>query len=294
MTDQHRQTTIDSWHMRADAYEVLVGQYQIFTDMVMGLLTYVKNHRTMEKEDLHVMDLAAGTGLVSKILIDRLHLPPTSLYLVEPAEQMCVRARETIKTPHIYQIAAEDCLSLADIPRDQFDFILCNASMHLMSESNIYPIVSKLLKPKSGHFLYTLWYHAFDETEHYNGDEGFESCVNDVLISFNYPKYYSLEDKNKPRTSRPARSRKYLEETAQANGLKLQSCTIRLHRTPMSFDLDFALMTPNWLLEHLKTYEWTQKEVNHSMKEQIVEKVRELIEGKFNDIPVVEVVVSRV
>jgi SAM-dependent methyltransferase len=237
------------------------------------------------------MDLAAGTGLISKLLIEYIHISPTSLYLVEPAERMCIRARDNIKTPHIYQTAAEDCLSTANLPRDYFDFILCNASMHLMSETDIYPIVSKLLKPKTGYFLYTLWYHAFDETENYNRDEEFETYVNDALTYFNYPKYFATKNNA---ISTTKRSRNYLEKTALNNGLKLESCTIDIHRTPMDFDLDFMLMSPNWLLEHLKTYEWTQKEDNHSMKECIIEKVRELIKEKYNEIPVVQIIVSRV
>ncbi|CAF1505241.1 unnamed protein product, partial [Adineta steineri] len=38
--------------------------------------------------------LAAGTGLMSKLLIEYIHISPSSLYLVEPAEQMCIRARD--------------------------------------------------------------------------------------------------------------------------------------------------------------------------------------------------------
>jgi SAM-dependent methyltransferase len=291
MTDDERKKTIDSWHMRADAYERLIGNYQIFTDMAMGLVKFVEKHRGKDDNNFHVMDLAAGTGLISKLLIEYIHISPTSLYLVEPAERMCIRARDNIKTPHIYQTAAEDCLSTANLPRDYFDFILCNASMHLMSETDIYPIVSKLLKPKTGYFLYTLWYHAFNETENYNGDEEFETYVNDALTYFSYPKYFATKNNA---TSTTQRSRKYLEKTALNNGLKLESCTIDIHRTPMDFDLDFMLMSPNWLLEHLKTYEWTQKEDNNSMKERIIEKVRELIKEKHNEIPVVQIIVSRV
>ena len=292
MTNNERHRTIDSWHTRADAYDILVKNYQIFTDMAMGLVKFVEKHRD---KDCHIMDLAAGTGLVSKLLIDHLHISPSSLHLVEPAERMCIHARNTIKTPHIYQISAEDCLSIPDLPRNYFDFILCNASMHLMSENDIYPIVSKLLREKKGYFLYTLWYHAFDETQHYDENKEFEGYINDVLSSFNYPKYFSTKSKGTSTTiDRSVRSRKYLEETAYQNGLKLESCTIHNYRTPRSFDLDFSLMTPNWLIEHLKTYEWTQKEDVHLMKERIIEKVRELVKDKYIDIPVVQVIVSKI
>ncbi|UJR13561.1 hypothetical protein I4U23_000575 [Adineta vaga] len=259
--------------------------------MAMYMIRFVEKHRRNNIENVHIMDLAAGTGLISKLLIKHLHISPSSIYLIEPAEQMCINARNHIKTPHIYQSSAEDCLSLSNIPRDYFDFILCNASMHLMSEDNIYPIVAKLLKPKTGYFLYTLWYHAFDETQNYEKDEEFEKSVNDVLTSFDYPKYFSRDVTRKSITHR---SRKYLEDIAEKNGLKLESCTIEIYRTPMSFDLDFILMTPNWLIEHLKTYEWTQKQSNQYMKEQIIEKVRNLIKEKYNDIPIVQIIVSRV
>ena len=290
MTDDKRKQTIDSWHLRADAYEILVNNYRIFTDMASGLVDFVEKNRIKTDQDLHIIDLAAGTGLVSKLLINNLHISPSSLYLIEPAEQMCVRARDNIKTPHIYQVAAEDCLTRDDLPRDYFDFILCNASMHLMSENDIYPVVSKLLKPKNGYFLYTIWYHSFDETANINQNHEFESYIDQVLRDFNYPEYFS-----KPK-SRPSveRSRKYLEKTADENGLRVYSCTIYMHQVPMSFDLDFSLMSPDWLVDHLKTFAYTQSEDIHVMKQRIIEKVRDLIRDKYTEKAVVQIIVSRI
>lgn len=279
--------TINSWHTRADAYSTLLKNYQIFTDMAMGLVKFVE--KSINK-DIHVMDLAAGTGLVSKLLIDYLSISPSSIYLVEPAQRMCIHARENIKTPHIYQLAAEDCLSTSDLPRAYFDFILCNASMHLMSENDIYPVVSALLKPKEGYFLYTLWYHAFDETQHFSKDNELQKTVNEVLTSFNYPKYFSTARKT---TSTTNRSRKYLKETAERNGLKLVSCSINNHKTPVSFDLDFTLMTPNWLIDHLKANEWRHSEDVYLMRERIVQQVREVLTEKYVDIPVVQIIVAK-
>lgn len=279
--------TIVSWHTRADAYETLIKNYQIFTDMAMGMVKFLEKGN----KDIHVMDLAAGTGLVSKLLIDYLSLSPLSIYLVEPAERMCMLVRNNIQTPHIYQLAAEDCLSTSDLPRNYFDFILCNASMHLLSENEIYPIVSKLLKPKEGFFLYTLWYHAFDETQHFSKDNEFQNAVNDALTSFSYPKYFSTISKT---TSTTNRSRKYLQCVAERNGLKLVSCTIRCHKTPIAFDLDFTLMTPNWLVHHLEANRYGQIQDVNLMKERIVDRVRELLKDKYADIPVVQVIVAKV
>ncbi|CAF1413524.1 unnamed protein product, partial [Rotaria sp. Silwood1] len=42
--------------------------------------------------NLYIMDLAAGTGLVSKLLIEYFNISPLSLYLVESAERMCLHA----------------------------------------------------------------------------------------------------------------------------------------------------------------------------------------------------------
>jgi len=288
MTDDKRKQTIDSWHMRADAYEILINNYQIFTDMAMGLVKFVEKKRIKDEKDFHIMDLAAGTGLISKLLIEYIHIPPSSLYLVEPAERMCIRAQDNIKTPNIYQVAAEDCLLKTNLPENYFDFILSNASMHLMSENDIYPIVSKLLKPKIGYFLYTLWYHAFNETQHFDQNDEFETYINDALTYFNYPKYFLKTSKELS-----VRSRRYLEDIAYKNGLRLESCTIHMHQIPMSFDLDFMLMSPNWLIEHLKTYEWTQTEDVYLMKERIIEKIRELIKEKYMEKPIVQVIVSK-
>ena len=295
MTDVERKTTIDLWHRRADAYETLIRNYRIFIDMAMDLIKLVGTQPTEDERDMRVMDLAAGTGLVSKLLVEHRHLSLLSLYLIEPAERMCRIAQQTLpSSQHIYQVAAEDCLSLADLPRNGFDFILCNASMHLMSEDRIFPIVSQLLKPGRGCFLYTLWYHAFDETQHADRHDEFEALINDVLTECNYPKYFPVEKSSSTATTaRPARSRKYLEETARQHGLRLDSCTIRCHQVPMEFDLDFLLMTPGWLDEHLKNYEWTQTASVQTMKEKVAAKVREAIQGKCIDTPIVTVAVSR-
>lgn len=252
----------------------------------MGLVKFLEK----SNNDIHVMDLAAGTGLVSKLLIDHHAISPSSIYLVEPAERMCILARDNIQTPHIYQLAAEDCLSRPDLPRAYFDFILCNASMHLMSENDIYPVVSALLKPQKGYFLYTLWYHAFDETQHFSKDNELQKAVNDVLTSFNYPTYFSTVNKT---TSTTNRSRKYLKETAERNGLKLVSCTIQSHKTPIAFDLDFTLMTPNWLIDHLKANEWRHAQDVYLMRERIVQQARELLKEKYADIPVVQIIVAK-
>ena len=282
MTDHKRQQTIDSWHLRADAYEILVNNHRIFTDMAMGLVEFVQKNQTT---DCRILDLAAGTGLISKLLLQHLHISPSSLYLVEPAARMCEHARKNIQTPHVYQLTAEDCLSTSDLPRDYFDFILCNASMHLMSENDIYPIVSKLLKTNRSYFLYTLWYHAFDETQCYDRDEEYERCIDQALNCFNYPKY-SKDDKQKSKR----RSRRYLAETAEKNGLQLESCRIIMHRIPLEFELDFSLMSPNWLIEHLKNH--SNKEI-YFIKERVIEKVRELIANKYTEKPVIQVIVSR-
>ncbi|CAF1229070.1 unnamed protein product [Rotaria magnacalcarata] len=294
MNDNKRKEVIDSWHKRADAYEILVNNYQIFTDMAMGLVKFVEKRQTNKVQDFRILDLAAGTGLVSKLLIQTLHISPASLYLVEPAEQMCILARGTIKTPHVYQMSAEDCLSTSDLPRDSFDFILCNASMHLMSENDIYPIVSKLLKPKTGYFLYTLWYHAFDETENFDNNQRIEAYINDALTYFKYPNYFSTVNRKIETKKQSIRSRKFLQETAYKHGIKLESCAIHIHQVPMSFDLDFMLMEPSWLMDHLKNFEWTQNQDAHSIKGQIVEKLRELIKDEYTEKPVVQIVVSRI
>lgn len=294
MNDNERKNLIESWHTRADAYEILINTYPIFMDMAMDLVKFVENHQTNVNEDFQVIDLAAGTGLVSKLLIEYLHVSPSSIYLIEPAEKMCIRAKDNIKSPHIYQIAAEDCLLTNDLPRNHFDFILCNAAMHLMSENDIYPIVSKLLKLKKGYFLYTLWYHAFDETENYGNENNIETFINDALTYFKYPKYFPRESTNMSKTKPLIRSKKFLEEVAYKNELKLESCTIQIHQVPISFDLDFMLMTPTWLNDHLKNFEWTQNEDINSMKQKVLEKLRELIKDKYTEKPVVEVIVSKI
>ena len=162
---------------------------------------------------------------------------------------------------------------------------------HFRISDLIFPIAGQLLKPDRGSFLYTLWYHAFDETQHADRYDEFEALINDVLTECNYPKYFPA-DKSSTTTS-VVRSRQYIEETARQHGLRLESCSTRCHQLPMEFDLDFLLMTPGWFDEHLTNYAWTQTESVQMMKEKVLAKVRQAMEGKCMETPIVTVVVSR-
>ncbi|CAF3711951.1 unnamed protein product [Rotaria sp. Silwood1] len=86
----------------------------------------------------------------------------------------------------------------------------------------------------------------------------------------------------------------HIEEISNKYELKLESCTINIHRTPLSFDLDFMLMTPNWLIQHLETYRSKQYEDIYLIRERIMEKVRQSIKEIYSDIPVVTIIVSRI
>ena len=267
---------IHSWHERADAYDTLLNHYPIFSDMATTLIHFVKQHRSIEDKDLKVMDLAAGTGLVSKLLIEYLHLSPSSLYLIEPAKRMYHQTQLKLPLCHIYQSSAEDCLSLIDLPRNEFDFILCNASMHLMSEERVYPIINRLLKSHIGFFLYTLWYHSLNEIKDYHNDDEFQGYVNDALISYHYPKYYSSSSDD----NQLNRSKQSIEEAATRFGLELYSCEIYKDEISMNFNLDFVLMSSQWLMNHLETHRSDQTEDVSMIKAKIVEKIRQLIDGK--------------
>ncbi|CAF4011535.1 unnamed protein product, partial [Rotaria sp. Silwood1] len=64
MNDNERKDLIDSWHTRADPYHRLINNYHIFSDMAMSMIIFVEKHRISNSKDIHIMDLAAGTGLV--------------------------------------------------------------------------------------------------------------------------------------------------------------------------------------------------------------------------------------
>ncbi|CAF1570690.1 unnamed protein product, partial [Rotaria sp. Silwood1] len=55
--------------------------------MAITMIKFVEKHLLNNSKYLYIMDLAAGTGLVSKLLIEYFNISPLSLYLVEPAER---------------------------------------------------------------------------------------------------------------------------------------------------------------------------------------------------------------
>ena len=72
---------INSWHVRARAYDKLIKRWPIFTNMVNRLLEFIP-----EDFDGHALDIAGGSGLLAEHLLRR--NPNARMTLVEPAEGM--------------------------------------------------------------------------------------------------------------------------------------------------------------------------------------------------------------
>lgn len=294
MNDEERESLIRSWHDRANAYQSLINQYDVFQTMTTSLIDLLEKHRDKSKNNLKIMDFGSGTGLVSKLLIEHLGIGEDCFYLIDPAENMCEIARKNLPSAHIYQITGEKCLSIDGIPREQFDFILSNAAMHLMSEKDIYPVIARLLKCKTGRFLYTLWYHAFDETIHYNDDETFEILLDEALEFFNYPPLIEIQTNSTLSWRKHIRSRNFLHEIAQENRLEIESIDINRLEISIEFLLDFLLMNCKWLNEHLEKHRRNQNENVQTIKNNVLQKLRELLRGKYVKVAFVNVALRRV
>lgn len=287
---EKREKIVESWHQRAKSYEELLQQYPIFSDMTISMIHFLQEQQ-ISNESMKIIDLAAGTGLVSRLLIEYLHISPKQLVLIEPAEQMCEIARKFLPEVQIYRQTAENCLSIVEFQQEhQFDCILSNASMHLMSDETIFPIVDRLLKVDRGFFLYTLWFHSFDETETYHNDNEFYDIVNRTLTSFGFPIYYSLTDDNRTLI----RSRKTIEQTAEKNHLRFHSATIFQEKIPMKFNFDFSRMSNDWLNEHLTKYRPTDNNEDIlTIKSKIFDSIEKSIEGKISKIAFVRIILTR-
>lgn len=153
---------LQSWQVRAEAYDGLVRRWPEFRAMAGRLVTLVLEHDPGAL-DGPVVDLAGGSGLVGEALVAA---GARELVLVEPAPRMCelaaARLGSTLRS--VVMARAEDCVGRPGLPEGlNASAVLCSAAFHLMDEARVLSEVARVLRP-GGVFATNLWGHSFDET----------------------------------------------------------------------------------------------------------------------------------
>ena len=137
--DSREQQIIDSWQERARAYQELTDRWSIFGRLAERLIDLLPS-----PVEGPIIDLAAGAGLLSARLLHR-H-PQAQVYLVEPAEAMLELAVRRVGSRSIGHAR----MSAAQVDRVPLraGAVLCNAAVHLVDETAVFPSVARVLKTR--------------------------------------------------------------------------------------------------------------------------------------------------
>ena len=222
---------IRSWHVRAHAYDKLIGRWSIFTYMIDRLLEFIP-----KEFDGHALDIAGGSGLLAERLLGR--YPKARVTLVEPAEEMRALATRRLG----------DRIKIRNVTSDQLDKLgftadaaLCSASFHLMNEETTLPSVASVLK-KGSVFAVNLWGHSFEETIALDQKVEWMQFVDQALGEFDQPPMH--------RPKKPARKIKStdgLRNIGEVCGLHLIEKKIVTAEIKTQFNIEFAAMDFNFL-----------------------------------------------
>ena len=230
-TEPSEDAIIRSWHIRARAYNALIGHWTIFTEMVDRLIDLIPSDFAG-----HALDIGGGSGLLSERLLDR-H-PNATITLIEPAEAMRSLARHRLGDRVEIRNATSDEVGELGIVADA---ALCSASFHLMNENTTLPSVAAALKPGSV-FAVNLWGHSFDETATLDQTVNWTKFV-DLALDENGERPLSRPKRMPPRI----RSADRLRSIGAACGLHLQDKQIVESRIETRFNIEFAAMAATFL-----------------------------------------------
>lgn len=156
---------IRHWSERADAYSTLLHPESLFARLAGRLVDRFLEGRLDRDPDAgpfagRVLDLAAGTGLATRVLLER--CPGARVAVAEPAPRMLELARGALgERVEAYHDAS--CEGLDAVP-GTFDLVLCNAAFHLFEDlRSSLQRVARRLEPGRGRLMFNLWGHAVEE-----------------------------------------------------------------------------------------------------------------------------------
>ncbi len=226
------QVIIQSWHERAAAYHHLIASWPIFSCLADRLIDLLP-----QPFQGSAIDLAAGSGLVTKRLLDR--YPHAHVQLVEPAAAMLALARKQLGTrvASYSQLPAEEVGTLTT----RADVVLCSAALHLLDEAKVFTGLACCLPP-GGLFVCNLWWHSWEPTVGPDYTSVWQPLVEQALA-----------DLNEPRGAWPqpsplrVRTEAGIRAAAHAAQLTLETIITDTDTVTNRFFIDFAAMSATFL-----------------------------------------------
>ncbi len=191
----------------------------------------------LPKEPRVVLDLGAGTGMLSQKLLAR--YPDIELHLADPSANMLEIAREHLgdAVAGYHQCSAE---ALA-ISGKTFDTIVSSATLHTVDEREAMKPISAHLD-KGGAFVSCMWGRSYAATGDGTAILHWRTQVDEALSLAGFsPQWPAPPGRDRVRT------RDDYDTAGRMAGLRLRKADAIPDRISPALLIDFASMEPEWL-----------------------------------------------
>jgi SAM-dependent methyltransferase len=243
------------WEARAPAYDELCRRWQIFSLLSNRLIDLLPAH--MEGP---VLDIGAGSGLTSELLLDR-H-PHCQAILIEPSEAMLnIARRRLLGRPAQFLMMGLDGALERDV---RAVAALASASMQFVDLEPAFAALARLLSPR-GYVAFNLWFHHWEETAARQCMTGWQAVAQAACDEIKLPLEIPASPPPKPKM------RSDLTNASRANGFELLAEHCDEYPTPIGFGVDFHAMDLNWPV----------KGCDGVVRQALLARIHELAEGKL-------------
>jgi SAM-dependent methyltransferase len=223
------------WDTRAQAYDRFCRRWEIFTLLSVRLIE-------MLPADLQgtVLDIGAGSGLTSELLLDR-H-PRCEAILIEPSGAMLdiARVRLAGRRARFY------VMGLDEAPAHALQAVaaVASVSMQFVDLDPAFAVLARVMAP-GGQVAFNLWYHHWEETAGIEGMSGWLSVARAACLEA------GLE--MPPSQSPPKfKTRAEMMSASDRHGFRLLSEHRDEDRTPVAVGVDYQSMGADWPVKSLE------------------------------------------
>jgi SAM-dependent methyltransferase len=246
---------VRSWDERAEAYDALCRRWEVFTLLSTRLIDMLP-----DRLDGDVLDIGAGSGLTSCLLLDR-H-PECRVILVEPAHAMIDIARRHLAgRPARFLATGLDGPAVGAL---RAVAALASASMQFLDLEPAFATLARIVEP-GGHVAFNLWYHHWEETAGRDdmGMYGWIPIAKDVCREAGV--------EMAPPPPRPVpKQRADLMDATRRHGFELLAEQRDQDPSPVAYGVDFMAMDKAWPAAGLDA----------SVRDALLRTMRDRAEGK--------------
>ena len=242
------------WEARAPAYDRLCRRWEIFSQLSNHLIDLLP--ASLQGP---VLDIGAGAGLTSKILLAR--YPYCQAILIEPSEAMLDIARANLAgRPAKFLAMGLDRAAEHDLHAVA---ALASASMQFLDLEPAFATLARIIAP-GGYVAFNLWWHHWEETAK-RAMVGWRDVAESVCREAQLPLHVLPSSTPIPKT------RIELTNASRRHGFELLSEHRDEYPTPIGFGVDFQAMEPNWPV----------KGCAPEVREALLTRIHELAQGKL-------------